>query len=505
VDAPETHTNATDWSTLVALSETERQSALEHFYRLRPVLEEGVPLQRLAHEQHIPMRTAQRWLQRYQRDGLVGLARRPRRDHGQRRRVALDVQQLIEGLALRKPPPTVAAVHRQVCAAAQQNGWPQPSYATVYSIIRGLDPGLVMLAHEGPKVYADRFELLYRREASRPNEMWQADHTPLDLWVLDEHGRPARPWLTIVLDDYSRAIAGYALSLHAPSSIQTALALRQAIWRKGDPHWSVCGIPERFYTDHGSDFTSHHLEQVAADLHMAVVFSIAGKPRGRGKVERIFETVNQTFLCEQPGYSPPGSARARPVLTLPELDARLRCFVVETYHQQAHSETGVPPQARWEADGFLPRLPETIEQLDLLLLTVAKPRRVHQDGIHFQGFRYLDLTLAAYVGEDVVIRYDPRDMAELRVYFDNAFLCRAINPELAGETVALKDIMRARNRRRRELRTTLAAREATVEALLRLRRGLEPDPELSVPDADSSSAALAPPPERPRLKRYYNE
>jgi len=128
-----------------------------------------------------------------------------------------------------------------------------------------LPAALVSLAHDGPKVYADRFELLYRPEASRPNEMWQADHTPLDLWVLDERSRPARPWLTIVLDDYSRAVAGYALSLHAPSSIQTALALRQAIWRKGEPRWSVCGIPDTFYNDHGSDFTSHHLEQVAAD------------------------------------------------------------------------------------------------------------------------------------------------------------------------------------------------------------------------------------------------
>src|SRR6478672_9763268 len=97
---------------------------------------------------------------------------------------------------------------------------------------------------------------------------------------------------------------------------------------------------------------------------------------------------------------------------------------------------------------FLLRLPDSLEELDLLLLTVAKPRRVHPDGIHFQGFRYLDTTLAAYVGEDVIIRYDPRDMAELRVYFGDAFLCRAITPELAGETVALKDIIRARNQRR---------------------------------------------------------
>ena len=137
-----------------------------------------------------------------------------------------------------------------------------------------------------------------------------------------------------------------------------------------------------------------------------------------------------------------------------------------------------------------------------MLLTVAKPRRVHQDGIHFQGFRYSTVTLAAYVGEDVMIRYDPRDMAELRVYFGESFLCRAINPELAGETVALKDIIRARNRRRRELRTTLAEREATVEALLRLRRGEDITPGAALPTARPSQCS---PPARPRLKSYYNE
>src|SRR5713101_5284917 len=486
---------------LTGLPESARQLALDRFGMLRPCLEDGVPLAQVARQHGLQLRRLQRWLRAYRRQGLAGLARKPYPDRGHRR-LSAALKQLIEGLALRRPRLSCAAVHREVATVANVRGWPEPSYDTVYSVIRRLDPALVTLAHQGPKVYADRFDLLYRREASRPNEMWQADHTPLDIRVLDERGRPARPWLTIILDDYSRVVAGYALSLHDPSSIQTALALRQAIWRKGDPHWSVCGIPETFYTDHGSDFTSHHLEQVAADLHMVLVFSIAGKPRGRGKIERIFESVNQLFLCHQPGYSPAGSAPGRPVLTLPELDARLRTFLVDTYHRQPHSETGGPPQTRWEANDFLPRLPESLEQLDLLLLTVAKARRVHQDGIHFQGFRYIDLTLAAYVGEDVTIRYDPRDLAELRVYFGDSFLCRAINPELAGETVALKDIIRARNQRRRELRTTLAEREATIEALLRLRRGEEPDPEQLFPEPELASST---PPERPRLNSYFNE
>ena len=59
------------------------------------------------------------------------------------------------------------------------------------------------------------------------------------------------------------------------------------------------------------------------------------------------------------------------------------------------------------------------------------------------GLRYIDPALAAYVGEDVLLRYDPRDMAEIRVFFNDRFLCRAICQELAGETVPLREIVNA--------------------------------------------------------------
>ena len=63
----------------------------------------------------------------------------------------------------------------------------------------------------------------------------QADHTLLDLLILDEAGKAVRPWLTTVVDDHSRAVAGTMVFLGAPSTLQTSLALRQAIWCKADP------------------------------------------------------------------------------------------------------------------------------------------------------------------------------------------------------------------------------------------------------------------------------
>lgn len=67
------------------------------------------------------------------------------------------------------------------------------------------------------------------RQAAAPNQIWQAGHTELDLWVITPSAKPARPWLTVIEDDHSRAVAGYAVSLEAPSAINTALALRHAI------------------------------------------------------------------------------------------------------------------------------------------------------------------------------------------------------------------------------------------------------------------------------------
>lgn len=328
--------------------------------------------------------------------------------------------------------------------------------------------------------------------------MWQADHTPLDIVLLDEAGKPARPWLTVIEDDYSRAIASFRLTFQEPTALTTALALRQGIWRKEDPRWHVCGIPSTFYTDHGPDFTSKHIEQVAADLQMELIFSQVKIPRGRGKIERFFKTVTQLLLQDLPGYAPKGYRSVEAKLTLPEFEQRFQTWLLDEYHRRVHSETKWIPQECWEAGGFLPRMPDSLERLDLLLLTVAKTRRVQQDGIHFQGHRYLDPLLAEYVKEDVLIRYDPADMAEIRVFYQDRFLCRAICPELSGATVSLKEIEKARAARRKQLKAGLTSRQAVVEQFLAVHQ--EETLPLKRPTSEPVETVA-----RPRLKRYINE
>lgn len=160
---------------------------------------------------------------------------------------------------------------------------------------------MVTLALEGAASYRDKHELVLRRQAELPNAMWQSDHTMLDILVVGTDGKPARPWLTTILDDCSRAVCGYTAFLGAPSAMNTALALRQAIWHKTDPAWPMCGLPDVLYVDHGSDFTSDQLAHTAVDLHIRLIHSTVARPQGRGKIERFFGTINTELLATDYG------------------------------------------------------------------------------------------------------------------------------------------------------------------------------------------------------------
>src|SRR4029450_10454184 len=236
---------------LAAFTEAQRQQAMARFAVLRSHLNEGLPLSEVARTAGVPLRSVQRWLARYRAAGLVGLTRARRSDTGQRK-LSAEWVAVSEGMALRKPRPSIAAIHRRVTALAPQHHWTPPSYGSVYGIVRQLSPAMGTLAQDGPAAFRDRYALISPYRAEGPTALWQADPTRPDLLALDANGEAVRPWLTIILDDYSRAVAGYTLFLEAPTTLQTALALRQAMWRKQQAAWPVCGIPDVLYVDHGS-------------------------------------------------------------------------------------------------------------------------------------------------------------------------------------------------------------------------------------------------------------
>ena len=432
--------------------------AIERLRILQPHLADGVPLAELARVGSVSERTLQRWLGRYRAEGLAGLARLPRSDRG-RPHLADHLAGLTRDLATRRPRLPVAAIHRKLRELAVAEGHRAPSYSAVARAVRSI-PASQVAAASDPAAYRDEHELVHRREAATSNEMWQADHTMLDILAFDAAGSPARPWLTVVLDDHSRAIAGYFISLDAPSALNTALALRQAIWRKPNPEWIISGIPEQLYVDNGSDFISEHIEQACIVLKIRLIHSRPGRPRGRGKIERLFRTINDMFLPDLPGHLIAGKPLSAPALTLGELRTRFEAFVGEIYHRRPHGSTGEPPITRWQKGGFLPAMRDSLEQLDMLLVHVPKSRKVLRDGIRLMGRRYVEPTLAAFVGEQVEALYDPRDLTEIHVYHEGRFICRALSPAHT-DSPSLREIQRARRGVKERDKQTQATTEAS--------------------------------------------
>jgi len=184
------------------------------------------------------------------------------------------------------------------------------------------------------------------------NEVWQADHTELDLMLTDEYGEPLdRAWLSKITDSYSRCIMGVHLSFDPPSSQVTALALRHAILPKQysseyklREEWGAYGIPENLFTDGGSDFKSKHLQDIA--FHLDFHLHLRDRKEEGGIEERPFGTLNTDFISGFYGYlgsniqERPEGAEKNACFRLKEFYQLLVRYIVDNYNQRVDARMG---------------------------------------------------------------------------------------------------------------------------------------------------------------------
>ncbi|MBX9721655.1 MAG: Mu transposase C-terminal domain-containing protein [Candidatus Obscuribacterales bacterium] len=205
-------------------------------------------------------------------------------------------------------------------------------------------------------------------------------------------------------------------------------------------------MPEKLYTDRGADFLSKRLQKISEELEFEMIKGRPYYPQGKGKIERFFETMNQLLLCELPGYTPEDKPPQKPGLTIEELRRTFHAWVVNEYMQRKNDETGESHFDRWSRELKVPRMPESLNSLHMLLMTVPEDRLVRKTGIHTLNLRYINPDLQqGYIRESVVVRYDPSDVSKIFVFHENKFVCAAICPELADSRPSYKEIQNARS------------------------------------------------------------
>lgn len=425
------------------------------------------------------VRSVQRLVKKWETEGLLAIASTQRADKGNYRideRLQEFIVQTYRNGNKGSRKMTRQQVYLRVKAKAAELGLKPPSHMTVYRIIQP-----VIEAQEqkqkirSPGWRGSQLSLKTRSgqdlSVEHSNQVWQCDHTRADILLVDQYGELlGRPWLTTVVDTYSRCIVGFNLGYDAPSSQVVTLALRHAILPKDygpryelHEQWGTYGAPQYLFTDGGKDFRSHHLKQISVQL--GFVCYLRNRPSEGGIVERPFKTFNTQFFSTLPGYTGsnvqerPKEAEKEACLTLRELEQLFVRYVVDRYNQQIDARMGDQTRLqRWES-GLLSTPPFISErELDICLMKQAR-RKIQRGGyLQFENLMYRGKQLSGYAGESVTLRYDPKDITTLWVYHregnQEIFRDRAFAMDLETEQFSLYEA-KASSRKVRQRGQTL--------------------------------------------------
>lgn len=284
-----------------------------------------------------------------------------------------------------------------------------PSMPTVYRWLSELHAFCVDEARLGKRVA----NLKYRSvtgtvEVRRILERVEIDHTPLDLILIDEVSQVplGRPWLTLAIDRFSRAVLGFYLAFHAPSSYSVMRCLQRCVLPKTDllagfkditNTWPMHGIPMEVVFDNGMDLHADAVSKICFEMGTRVTFCPVGDPYFKGAIERMFGTLNKGLVHQLPGtvfsntrQRGDYAAEKEAVLGIHQATHLITKWLVDVYHQRPHRSTGRSPMDLWNSQlaSTVIELPAYPRDLDTLVGIPAERQKITHEGIRFENLFY---------------------------------------------------------------------------------------------------------------------
>jgi len=317
--------------------------------------------------------TLRLWLWRYRQMGLAGLENKVRKDRGG----SQVPETLRESLfTLRKKHP-LYTVKRLLKELLEQDLWDgrTPSQTALYRFTA---------ANNLNRKVPDVVESVRPFEHHFFGDLWSGDflHGPM----AKEGTKTRKTYLHAIIDDATRYIV--AASFYLAENTESMLSdLMLAVRR--------FGIPRRFYTDNGSAYRSKHLRFIAAKMGIALPHTPPRKPRGRGKIERLFRSIRDGLIT------------GRPRTTLQKLNSDLAVWV-DVYHNSVHTSLGMSPLNRKLTDKGQPLVQIDPTQNINDIFRMETKKKVRKDGcVRMWGKRFE--IPDAYPGETITIYYLPWD------------------------------------------------------------------------------------------------
>lgn len=337
----------------------------------------------------VSTRTIERYLKQYREGGYEAL--KPKTSNQPRRipKEYLDKATLLKQESPRRPV-------TQIIQALEMAGEVPKGvlkHSTVYDHFNRL--GITReRAKKESKAY-QRFSPKHR------NQRWQGDTCHL-LQIPDPSGqkRALKVYLIAWLDEYSRMIP-HAQCYLEEKSYTLEDSLKKAILK--------FGVPEQIYVDNGKVYSSNQLQSTCGRLGIHLSHTRPYRPQGRGKLERFFASVQNSFLPELEVML---KERA---LSLDEINDYLFVWIHQHYHERIHSATKQKPILKFESDVYPLRRISLEDLVDAFLIedtrTVDKTGVFQLNRLEYQA----PLELARF---KVQVRYDPYEPSVIQVYHD---------------------------------------------------------------------------------------
>lgn len=340
---------------------------------------------------HISKSTIKRWINKYKYAGnkIEGLMPKDRKDKGVFKSLDSSLQLAIKEIKKEKPNLTGVALvselqHRKYIAASDKI-----NLTVLYRFLKNEN------LQRPSSLNIDRRAF----EAESPNEVWQSDvmHGP----YIKIGNKKKKTYLIAIIDDHSRLITHCQFYL-SEKLIDLKDCLRQAIEKRG--------LPQKLYIDNGSCYRALNLEQITAILGIGIAHTPPYTPQGRGKIERWFRYVRDSFLAVHSSHQ-----------SLEGLNELFNDWVDE-YNNRIHTATKSTPLERYKKNMKCIRpAPKNL----LEYFRVIEFRRVKKDRtIQMNSIRYeVDVNL---IDLKIEARYHHNSPEDIEIFFDGKSFGNAV-------------------------------------------------------------------------------
>ncbi|MEX3669393.1 DDE-type integrase/transposase/recombinase [Paraburkholderia phenoliruptrix] len=327
---------------------------------------------------------------------------------------------------------------------APEDALPSVSRRMLKRAVARIDRYAILKARFGER-YAREAIRVYKKGpiCTRPLERVEVDNTPLDILVIDSSTGLllGRPWITAMIDAYSRMVVGIHISFRKPNALTVLRCLKHAVLPKNyvndrfktvNGEWKAYGLIHQLVCDNGLEFHARDVDMACADLGIHVIYCPTRSPQMKGRIERFLKTLNYGLVHLQPGTTFANyekrhayDSEAKAVVTLEALHEIVHRWVIDIYSVTYHRGILTTPQQKWDEGiaKFPPKLPPSIDIVNIYL-GESKKRVLTKNGIEVNSLQYASPALENLrrrCGDiEVTVRGDPDNLGTIFVLDEEA-------------------------------------------------------------------------------------